>query len=92
MNDFESAHLPEDYRPLSPWAYFGLELLYALPLVGWIFLICHAIGSRNCNKRNFARSYFVVWILIGALILAASLLGVTQALSDSIAQAVASLH
>ena len=45
MNEFELQHLPEAYRPLSPWSYFGLGILYSLPLVGWIFLIVHAIGS-----------------------------------------------
>ena len=34
MNDFELQHLPEAYRPLSPWTYFGLGILYSLPLVG----------------------------------------------------------
>ena len=56
MNDFELQHLPEAYRPLSPWTYFGLGILYSLPLVGWIFLIVHAVGSQNLNRRNYARS------------------------------------
>ena len=29
MNEFELQHLPEAYRPLSPWSYFGLGILYA---------------------------------------------------------------
>ena len=53
MNEFELQHLPEAYRPLSPWSYFGLGILYALPLLGWIFLIVHAIGSANINRRNY---------------------------------------
>ncbi|MEA4965136.1 MAG: hypothetical protein VB055_04865 [Oscillospiraceae bacterium] len=57
-------HLPREYWPLSPWTYFGLGILYALPLVGWIFLICHAIGAFNINKRNYARSYFCVYVLV----------------------------
>ena len=52
MNEFELQHLPEAYRPLSPWSYFGLGILYALPLLGWIFLIVHAIGSANINRRT----------------------------------------
>ena len=58
MNEFELQHLPEAYRPLSPWSYFGLGILYALPLLGWIFLIVHAIGSANINRRNYARMRF----------------------------------
>ena len=60
-------------NPLSPWSYFGLEILYSIPIVGFIFLIIHAIGAKNINKRNFARSYFcfviVVAIIIGVILL-----------------------
>ena len=79
MNEFELQHLPEAYRPLSPWSYFGLGILYALPLLGWIFLIVHAIGSANLNRRNYARSYFRVYVL--AIILTA-VLAVTGTLTD----------
>ena len=63
MNEFDLRHLPAACRPLSPWSYFGLGILYALPLLGWIFLIVHAIGSANINRRNYARSYFCVYVL-----------------------------
>lgn len=51
-------------RPLSPWAYFGLQILYAIPVVGFIFLLIHAIAAGNVNKRNFARSYFCILIIV----------------------------
>ena len=82
MNDFEQRHLPQTYKPLSPWKYFGLEILYALPLIGWIFLICHAIGSKNLNKRNFARSFFCVYVLAALIIVVLSLLGITANMRD----------
>lgn len=84
MNDFELQHLPEAYRPLSPWAYFGLGILYALPLVGWVFLIVHAIGSRNLNRRNYARSYFCAYVLAIVLLVAASALGILGSLTQSL--------
>ena len=31
--------IPPYYRPLSPWAYFGYNILFAIPIIGWIFLI-----------------------------------------------------
>ena len=68
--------IPPELRPLSPWAYFGYEILYALPVVGWIFLICHALGSQNVNKRNFARSFFVVYVLIAIVWLLVACAGV----------------
>ena len=53
-----------DTTPLSPWAYFWLDILYAIPIVGFVFLLIHAIGANNVNKRNFARSYFCVLVII----------------------------
>ena len=75
MNEFEQQYLPEADRPLSPWTYFGLSILYALPLVGWAFLIAHAVASRNVNKRNYARSFFCIYILAAVLILLLSFAG-----------------
>ncbi len=69
MYDIDRDRIPEAYRPLSAWTYFGLEILYALPIVGWVFLICHAIGSRNINKRSFARSYFCVYVIVILLVI-----------------------
>ena len=89
MNEFELQHLPEAYRPLSPWTYFGLGILYSLPVVGWIFLIVHAIGSMNINRRNYARSYFCVYVLaiiLGVLLTITGVLsGLTQSLNGTFA-------
>ena len=89
MNEFELQHLPEAYRPLSPWSYFGLGILYALPLLGWIFLIVQAIGSAYINRRNYARSYFCVYVLaiiLGVLLTITGVLsGLTQSLNGTFA-------
>lgn len=89
MNDFEMQHLPEAYRPLSPWRYFGLSIVYALPLLGWVFLIVHAISSRNINRRNFARSYFCVYALVAIVFVVLFSMGIltdiTQTLTGTFA-------
>ena len=54
----EVSQLPSKYHPLSAWTYFGLSILYALPLIGQILLIVHALSDDNINRRSFARSYF----------------------------------
>lgn len=61
--------IPEENRPLSPWAYFGLQLLFAVPIVGFIFLIIFSCNGSNINRRNFARSYWCS-LLIAAIIIA----------------------
>ena len=71
MNDIEKneiSHLPEKYRPLSAWAYWGLTILFSVPVVGFIFLIIFALNGSNINRRSFARSYFCVLILAAIII------------------------
>lgn len=56
--------IPPQYTPLSAWAYFGYELLFAIPLVGFILLIVFSFSDSNINRRNFARSYFCVYVIM----------------------------
>ncbi len=49
---------PEQYRPLSPWGYFGYGILFTLPVIGLVFLIIYSFGDGRINRRNYARSYF----------------------------------
>ena len=61
--------LPEEYRPLSMWQYFLYQILFGIPIIGFIFLIIIAFGGgKNINRRNFARSYFCSLIIIIVLI------------------------
>ncbi len=53
-----------EIKPLSPWQYFGLEILYNIPIVGFVFLLIHAIGAQNVNKKNFARAHFCLLLLV----------------------------
>ena len=48
--------IAKGYRPLSAWSYFGRGILYAIPVIGWIFLLAHAICGKNRHGRSFARS------------------------------------
>ena len=54
----------EQFRPLSPWSYFGHGILYSIPIVGLVFLIIHSISAANINRRNFARSYWCTLVLL----------------------------
>ena len=58
-------NIPEEYHPLSMWAYFGYQLLFSIPCIGFIFLLVFALGgAKNINLRNFARSYFCYLIVM----------------------------
>ena len=60
--------LPEHLRPLSPWSYFGLQILYIVPIIGFIFLIIFSFKKSNINRRNFTRSYWCGLIIAGAIL------------------------
>ena len=60
--------LPEHLRPLSPWSYFGLQILYTVPIIGFIFLIIFSFKKSNINRRNFTRSYWCSLIIAGAIL------------------------
>lgn len=68
--------LPEEYKPLSPWAYFGYQILFSIPIVGLIFLIVFSFSSKNINRRNFARSFFCIYVLIGIILTVIAILSV----------------
>jgi len=63
-----AAKLPPENEPLSPWAYFGLQLLFSVPVVGFIFLIIFSCKRSNINRRNFALSYWCALLIVGSLI------------------------
>ena len=67
-------NIPEEYKPLGMWSYFLWQILFAIPIVGFILLIIQALGANNKNLKNFARSYFcalivfiVIAIIVGAI-------------------------
>lgn len=73
--------IPPEYKPLSPWAYFGWSLLYSIPFVGFVLLIVMSFAPRNKNHKNFTRSYWcgaliALGIVVVTLILAAAIGGI----------------
>ncbi len=60
--------LPEQYKPIKAWGYFGYTLLFSIPVVGLIFLIVFSCSRANINRRNFARSFWC-WLIIVAVLL-----------------------
>ena len=54
-------NIPYEYEPISMWGYFGYEILFSIPIIGFIVLLVYAFGgTRNINLRNFAGSYFLL--------------------------------
>jgi len=63
------ARYGEDGDYIGAWHYVGLEILYAIPVIGWIFLVVHCFLPEKANRMHFARHYFARF-LIGLVILA----------------------
>ena len=69
-----TVNIPSEYKPISMWGYFGYELLFSIPCIGFILLCVFAFGgTQNINLKNFARSYFcflIIGLILGAIVLA----------------------
>ena len=80
--------VPEENRPLSPWAYFGYGFLFSIPVIGFILLIVFSFAGKNVNRKNFARSYWCWLILAVAIVLIITvvlLTGVLRGLTETAA-------
>ena len=70
-------------------AYFGLMLLFAIPIIGQIACLIMAFAPKNKNIKHFARAQ-LIWMIIG-IILAALVIGgivlLVNTFSDYIAEA-----
>lgn len=55
--------IPKEYKPLSPWAYLGYNILFSLPIIGLIFLIIYSFNDENIARRNYARSFWVIFAI-----------------------------
>lgn len=63
----ENNNIPSNYKPLSAWAYVGYQLLFSIPLIGFILLIVFSFSEDNINRRNYARSYFCTLLIALAI-------------------------
>lgn len=79
----------QEFRPLSPWAYFGYSVLFTVPFIGLIVNLVFCFGSENINRRNYARSFWCAYLLaaiiIAVFLVAAPAIGIT---ADSVEQVI----
>lgn len=80
MNREEKAEireLPDRYRPIGAWGYVGYSILFAIPVIGWLFLFVYALSGGNIARRSFARSYFLKFFLVVIIVGIVALVAVT---------------
>ena len=55
------------YGVVSTGYFFGMMLLYAIPVLGWLICLITAFASKNENKKHFARA-ILIWLILGAIL------------------------
>ena len=79
-------NVPSEYKPIGMWGYFGYELLFGIPVIGFIILLVFAFGgSGNINVKNFARSKFCYVILLFVIFVVLAAIGMATGAAQSIA-------
>lgn len=54
-------------KVVSTGAFFGLEILFMLPVIGWIICLIMAFTPKNRNIKNFARAK-LIWVIISIML------------------------
>ncbi|MDO4798453.1 MAG: hypothetical protein Q4A01_10620 [Coriobacteriales bacterium] len=68
FSEFDEFNIVPELKPLGAWTYFGLSILFSIPIVGLICLIVFSFSDANINRRNYARSYFCMLLLVLVLV------------------------
>ena len=75
-NQNNQVNIPSEYKPISMWGYFGYQILFAIPIIGFILLLVFALGgTKNINLKNFARSYFCLFIIAIIILILLTIFG-----------------
>ena len=97
MTTFEKTEiekLDSKYRPIGAWGYFGYNILFSLPLVGFICLLVFCFSDSNINRRSYERSFFcaallaliVIALIIGVMIASGSFAAIIEQIKNAIQQ------
>ena len=73
--------IPAEYKPISIWGYFGYEILFAIPVIGLIFMIIFSF-SKNRNLKNFTLSHFCLLVILLVIVIAVLSLGVGETIGE----------
>ena len=54
-------------KVVSTGAFFGLQFLFAIPVIGWLACIIMAFAPKNKNIKHYARA-MLIWLIIGLVV------------------------
>lgn len=70
-----NAAQPKERGPMGLAGYFGSLCLFAIPVVGLVFMLIWSISERvRPERRRLAQAYLIRSVIISALVLVAALL------------------
>ena len=78
FSEFDAFNVPPEFKPIGTFGYIGLDILFAIPIIGWIFLIVFCFSDANINRRNYARAHVIVFLLSVIIAIVLVLTGVAD--------------
>ena len=75
--------LPLENKPVSPWTYAWLYILFLVPIVGFITCIILSFNS-NVNIRNVARAVWCIIVIIILIIIVVAIIGGITGTTDEL--------
>ena len=63
----QPVYAPQNLTAVGTSWYFGMMLLFAVPVIGWILCLVTAFTNKNPSKKNFAKA-MIIWLVIGLII------------------------
>lgn len=86
MVEYNGKQVDDEFKPIGAWGYFGYNLLFGIPIVGFILLLVFALGgTKNYNLRNYARSFFCSFALGLIISIVIIVLAITTGALESLA-------
>ena len=63
----QPVYAPQNLTAVGTGWYFGMMLLFAVPVIGWILCLATAFTNKNPSKKNFAKA-MLIWLVIGLIL------------------------
>ncbi len=86
------AAIPKEYKPIGAWGYVGWNILFAIPVVGFVLLIVFSFSNSNINRRNYARSFWCTLLVAVVLVIVLSIVAAATGTMDELMQALQELQ
>ncbi len=58
---------PDKSGVISTGYFFGMMLLYSVPVLGWLVCVVMSLAAKNQSKKNFAKA-ILIWLGIGLVL------------------------